>query len=76
MAIKGQAPIVPVAIQGTRAAMSKGSLVMRPVTVDVRIGKPVELNGEDLAQRDHLMLETQSRVEGLLFNKTVSDGED
>ena len=56
--------------------MSKGSLGMRPVTVDVRIGKPVELNGEDLAQRDHLMLETRSRVEGLLFNMTWSDGED
>ena len=76
MAIKGQAPIVPVAIQGTRAAMSKGSLVMRPVTVDVRLGKPIELNGEDLAQRDHLMLETRSRVEGLLFNRTVANGED
>tara|TARA_Y100000588_G_scaffold379630_1_gene462141 strand:- start:3524 stop:4243 length:720 start_codon:yes stop_codon:yes gene_type:complete len=76
MAIKGRAPIIPVAIQGTRAAMSKGSLVMRPVTVNVRLGKPVELNGEDLDQRDQLMLETRSRVEELLFNRPVSDRED
>ena len=76
MAIKGHAPIVPVAIQGTRAALSKGSLVMRPVTVNVRLGKPVELGGEDLKQRDRLMLETRNRVEAMLFKKLEPSGED
>ena len=37
MAIKAQAPIVPVAISGGRAAMQKGSWFVRPVMVDVRI---------------------------------------
>ena len=32
MAIKAQAPIVPVAIQGGRAAMRRGSRIIRPVT--------------------------------------------
>ena len=38
MAIQAQAPIVPVAIQGGRAAMRKGSAFVRPVKVSVRIG--------------------------------------
>ena len=38
MALKAQVPIVPVAIQGGTAAMKKGSAIVRPVTVSVRIG--------------------------------------
>jgi 1-acyl-sn-glycerol-3-phosphate acyltransferase len=45
MAIKAQAPIVPVAVQGGRAAMRKGSWIIRPVTVSVRVGAPVETTG-------------------------------
>src|SRR3954471_24707278 len=39
MAIKAQAPIVPVAVQGGRAAMRRGSKVIRPATVTIRIGQ-------------------------------------
>ena len=42
MAIKGQAPIVPVAITGARNAMRKGSPIIYPVEVRVRFGEPVE----------------------------------
>ena len=45
MAIKAQAPIVPVAIQGGRAAMQRGSRVIQPVTVSVRVGEPIETAG-------------------------------
>src|SRR5687767_13557159 len=45
MAIKAQAPVVPVAVTGGRAAMRKGSPVVRPVTMRVRIGQPVESIG-------------------------------
>src|SRR5829696_5615509 len=37
MAMQAQAPIVPVAIQGGRNAMRKGSAFVRPVSVSVRI---------------------------------------
>ena len=47
MALKGQAPIVPVAISGARDAMRKGSFVIQPVTVRVRFGEPVETAGHD-----------------------------
>ena len=45
MAIKAQAPIVPVAIQGGRAAMQRGSKIIRPVTVSIRVGEPIETAG-------------------------------
>ena len=45
MAIKAQAPIVPVAVQGGTAAMRKGSFIIRPVTVSIRIGEPIETAG-------------------------------
>jgi 1-acyl-sn-glycerol-3-phosphate acyltransferase len=66
MAIKAQVPIVPVAIQGARASMRKGSRILRPVTVSVRIGEPVETRGMTLADRDKLADLVRSRVEQLL----------
>ena len=42
IAVRAGAPIVPVAIQGTRDAMRKGSPIVRPVTVSVRIGAPID----------------------------------
>ena len=47
MAIKAQVPIVPVAISGGRAAMRKGSAIVRPVHVSVRIGEPIPTAGLD-----------------------------
>ena len=66
MAIKGRAPVVPMAITGARAAMRRGSAVIRPVTVSVRIGPPVEVETDDLAERDRLIDRTQAAVQALL----------
>lgn len=66
MAIKGGAPVTPVAIRGARAAMRKGSPIVRPVTVSVRIGPPVELETGTLAERDRLIARTRAGVEALL----------
>ena len=66
MAIKAQAPIVPVAVQGGRDAMRKGSAVIRPVTVSVRIGEPIETAGLSLHDRDDLIETTRARIEALL----------
>jgi 1-acyl-sn-glycerol-3-phosphate acyltransferase len=41
MAIQAQVPIVPVAVSGGRNAMGKGSGIVRPVCVSVRIGEPI-----------------------------------
>jgi len=66
MAIQAQAPVVPVAVTGGRAAMRKGSPVVRPVTMHVRIGEPVETIGLTVDDRDTLISEVRRRVEALL----------
>src|SRR5690348_2278675 len=69
MAIKAQAPIMPVAVSGGRAAMQKGSWFVRPVMVDVRIGAPVETAGMDVDDRDELIEIVRTRIEELRQNK-------
>jgi 1-acyl-sn-glycerol-3-phosphate acyltransferase len=71
MAIKAQAPIVPVAVQGGRDAMSKGSKIIRPVTVSIRIGEPIETAGLELSRRDELIARTRERIEALLAQGPV-----
>ena len=66
MAIKAQAPVVPVAISGGRDSMRKGSAIVRPVMVDVRIGEPVPTAGLTLADRDALIAVVRERIEALL----------
>ncbi len=66
MAIKAQAPIVPVAITGGRASMRRGSAIIRPATVSVRIGEPVETAGFTLDDRDRIIALVRERIEGLL----------
>ena len=65
MAIKAQAPIVPVAVSGGRAAMRKGSWFVRPVMVDVRIGEPVATAGLTLDDRDELIEIVRGKIEEL-----------
>lgn len=66
MAIKAQAPIVPVAISGGRDAMRRGSAIVRPVKVDVRIGEPVPTKGMSVADRDAVIAVVRERIEALL----------
>jgi 1-acyl-sn-glycerol-3-phosphate acyltransferase len=72
MAIKAQAPIVPVAIQGGRAAMQKGSAIVRPVTVSIRIGEPIETSGMGLADRGALIAKTRERIESLIAQGPIN----
>ena len=59
MALKAQAPIVPVAITGARNAMRKGSPIIYPVEVRVRFGEPVETAGVAVDERDRLIAEVR-----------------
>ena len=65
MAIKAQAPIVPVAVSGGRESMQKGSWFVRPVMVDIRIGEPVETAGLTLDDRDAVIEIVRARIESL-----------
>ena len=66
MAIEAQVPIVPVAVSGGREAMHKGSAVVQPVDVTVRIGEPIPTAGLTLADRDALITRVRSEVQKLL----------
>jgi 1-acyl-sn-glycerol-3-phosphate acyltransferase len=66
MAIKAEAPIVPVAVKGARDAMRKGSPIIRPITARVRFGAPVETRGRSIDDRDAIVSEVRSRIETML----------
>lgn len=66
MAIEAQAPVVPVAISGGRAAMRKGSPIVRPVKVTVRVGESIPTKGMTLDNRDELIERVRRDVQKLL----------
>ena len=66
MALKAQVPVVAVAVQGGTASMRKGSWIVRPATVTVRIAEPVDTRGMDLSQREGLAHQVRAKVEELL----------
>ena len=66
MAIQAQVPIVPVAISGGRASMRKGSAIVHPVQVSIRIGEPIPTAGMTLDDRDRLIARVRTEVERLL----------
>ena len=71
MAMKAEAPIVPVAVQGAREAMRKGSRIVWPVTVSIRVGEPIETAGLDLKARDALIDNVRKRIAALLAEGPV-----
>ena len=66
MALKAQAPVVPVAIRGARAAMRKGSPWIQPVMIQVSFGEPVPTAGLGIDDRDQLVATVRGEVERLL----------
>ncbi len=66
MALRGKAAIVPLTILGTREAMRKGSPIIRPVRVSVRIGAPIEPSDYGVENRDELVATTRTAMQDLL----------
>jgi 1-acyl-sn-glycerol-3-phosphate acyltransferase len=66
MAINAQAPVVPVAIRGGRAAMRRGSWLIAPVQISVRVGAPIETRGLTLDDRDALITQVRAAIESLI----------
>ncbi len=66
MAIRAGVPVVPVAISGARNAMRKGSPIIRPATVRLRVGAPIETRGLSEDGRDDLVRSVRAEVERLL----------
>jgi 1-acyl-sn-glycerol-3-phosphate acyltransferase len=66
MALKARAPVVPIAIQGGRDAMRRGSWIIRPVTVTMRVGPPIETSEVSPDARDELINRVRREIEELL----------
>jgi 1-acyl-sn-glycerol-3-phosphate acyltransferase len=62
MAIKAQAPIVPVAVSGGRMAMRKGSPLIWPVTITIDLGTPVPTAGFRPEDRDGLVAQVRASI--------------
>jgi 1-acyl-sn-glycerol-3-phosphate acyltransferase len=71
MAIKAQAPVVPIAIKGGRDAMRRGSRVIQPVTISIRVGEPVETAGLGVKDRDAVIATVRGRIAQLLSEAPV-----
>jgi 1-acyl-sn-glycerol-3-phosphate acyltransferase len=72
MALRANAPVVPVAIMGGRAAMQKGSAFVRPVHCTVRIGEPIDTSGMSADDRDVLIELVRGRIEDLIKQGPVA----
>jgi 1-acyl-sn-glycerol-3-phosphate acyltransferase len=66
MAIEAGVPVVPVACIGAHRIMKKKSLVIRPGKVTVRFGKPVDVSGYTVDQRNALAQQVHDAVAGQL----------
>jgi 1-acyl-sn-glycerol-3-phosphate acyltransferase len=75
MAIKAGVPIVPVAIQGGRAAMQRGRKIIRPVTVSIRVGAPIETAELSLEDRDALIVRVREAIARLLAEGPIRPDE-
>ncbi len=66
LAIKAGVPLIPVAISGSHKVLPKGKLLIRPGTITIRIGKPIETAGYNPRQKNELADVLRNEVEKLL----------
>jgi hypothetical protein len=55
--------------------MRKGSPIVRPALVSVRVGEPIETDGLEVSDRDVLIATTRARIASLLAEGPIVDGE-
>jgi len=66
LAIDAAAPIIPVAIKGTRELMPRGALGLKPGKVTVIIGEPVSTEGLDAEHRNELLDRVRGQIATML----------
>ncbi len=59
-------PLLPVAVSGSNKALPKHSLVLRPGTIRVRIGEPIETGGLSASDRVGLTERLQASIDAML----------
>ena len=66
MALRTGIEIVPAAVLGSRAVQKKGDWRVRPGTIIVRFGPPIDSSSYDEAHREQLMQAVRERIEAML----------
>ena len=69
MAIRAQAPVVPVAVLGGRQSMRKGSALIWPATIRVCFLPPVPSTGLTIDDRDALVADVRAAIEAKLLER-------
>jgi len=70
MAIQAQAPVVPVAVSGSRAALKRGSMVIRSGTIRVEFAPPIPTTGMTFADRSDLVNNVRESIASRLETAT------
>jgi len=66
LAIQAGVPVVPVTVQGGREVLPKGALRIRPGTIDVHFGVPIDTGRYTYESRDALISVARSAIEARL----------
>jgi 1-acyl-sn-glycerol-3-phosphate acyltransferase len=66
LAMDAGAPIVPVALRGTRELMPRGSLRLKPGRVSVIIGEPISTEGLDSDDRNALLERVRDQIAAMI----------
>jgi 1-acyl-sn-glycerol-3-phosphate acyltransferase len=69
LAIKAQAPLVPIALVGTREILPMGSGVIHPGRVTLRLGRPIPTAGMTLRDRRELTESARDQIAAMLTEK-------
>lgn len=65
LALEVGVPVIPVGVTGGRERMPKGSFLVRPGRMTVRIGPPIEVEGWTVDDRDRLIEVARAEVQRL-----------
>ncbi|MBU4262842.1 MAG: 1-acyl-sn-glycerol-3-phosphate acyltransferase [Proteobacteria bacterium] len=66
LAIKSGVPLIPVGISGTYEILPKGSLLVKPGQVTIRVGKPIDTKAFSAGQKHELATMIQGEVARLI----------
>ena len=66
LAIQAGMPILPIVIQGSREILPKGSLTIRPGTIRLTFGDPIDPSRFTLEHKEMLMTEVRTAMESIL----------
>ncbi|WP_373044257.1 lysophospholipid acyltransferase family protein [Vulgatibacter sp.] len=65
MAIQAQVPVLPIAVAGTEEVLPKSTLEIRPGVIGLAFGKPIDVAGYTMKERDAFTRRVREAVAGL-----------